>query len=195
MPHPNPKGRHAPTAGRPHMHPHTTLLSSTNHSGGENYQGSRGSTAQRSLRKPLPLAFSWIWSCEDQKTPRLPARMGKLHAANLSTWRVPRNSGNCRKTARRTETMAKPTKTRKNTGQEPNAVRRQGEQDQEKRRRHHEHEKVPSESNSKRPQPQRHGRALGITAQLWCVIPSLPKHRDRACLTSVLGRPRSAPTE
>ena len=33
MPHPNPKGRHAPTAGRPHMHPHTTLLSSTNHPG------------------------------------------------------------------------------------------------------------------------------------------------------------------
>ena len=27
--HPNPKGRHAPTAGRSHMHPHTTRLSPT----------------------------------------------------------------------------------------------------------------------------------------------------------------------
>ena len=27
--HPNPKGRHDPTAGGPHMHPHTTCLSST----------------------------------------------------------------------------------------------------------------------------------------------------------------------
>ena len=77
MPHPNPKGRHTPTAGRPHMHPHTTLLSSTNHSGGENYQGSRGSTAQRSLRKPLPLAFSWIWSCEDQKNSEATRQDGK----------------------------------------------------------------------------------------------------------------------
>ena len=83
MPHPNPKGRHAPTAGRPHMHPHTTLLSSTNHSGGENYQGSRGSTAQRSLRKPLPLAFSWIWSCEDQKNSEATRQDGKLLAANV----------------------------------------------------------------------------------------------------------------
>ena len=77
-------------------------LSSTNHSGGENYQGSRGSTAQRSLRKPLPLAFSWIWSCEESEKlrgyqPGWETTCGKclkLHAASLSTWRVPRNTEN-----------------------------------------------------------------------------------------------------
>ena len=42
----------------------------------EVYRGSRGSTAQRSLCKPLLSAVSWIWSCEEQeKTQRLPARM------------------------------------------------------------------------------------------------------------------------
>ena len=36
MPHPNPEGRHAPTAGGPHIHPHSLYSpSSTNHSGGE----------------------------------------------------------------------------------------------------------------------------------------------------------------
>ena len=40
--HPNPKGRHTPTAGRDHIHQHTFLscLSSTNLSGGE--RGGRG---------------------------------------------------------------------------------------------------------------------------------------------------------
>ena len=32
--HPNPKGRHTPTAGRSHMHPHSTRLSSTDLPGG-----------------------------------------------------------------------------------------------------------------------------------------------------------------
>ena len=54
--------------------------------GGENYQGSRGSTAQRSLRKPLPLAFSWIWSCEDQKNSEATRQDGKLLAANVSNY-------------------------------------------------------------------------------------------------------------
>ena len=67
--------------------------------GGRTTKGSRGSTAQRSLRKPLPLALSWIWSCEDQNNSEATRQDGKLHAANLSTWRVPRSSGNCRKTA------------------------------------------------------------------------------------------------
>ena len=35
--------------------------------GGETYQGSRGSTAQRSLCMPLTSAASGIWSCEEQK--------------------------------------------------------------------------------------------------------------------------------
>ena len=38
--------------------------------GGEAYQGSRGSTAQRSLRRPLTLAASGIWNCEEQKNSR-----------------------------------------------------------------------------------------------------------------------------
>ena len=53
MPDPNPKGRHAPTAGRLHMHQHTTCLSPTDLPVRETCWRSRGSTARRSLCKPL----------------------------------------------------------------------------------------------------------------------------------------------
>ena len=92
------------------MHPHTTqsLLPLFHRpSGVEGYQGSRGSTAQRSLCKPLSLAASWVRSCEEQKKLRGYPPGGKLlapnaqkpHWAKLSTWRAPRNSENAAKTA------------------------------------------------------------------------------------------------
>ena len=62
---------------------------------------------------PSPWHSPGSGAAKIRKTPRLPARMGQLHAANLSTWRVPRNSekpqnGPNNGTARKT------TKSRKN---------------------------------------------------------------------------------
>ena len=96
--HPNPKGRHTATAGRDHIHQHTFSVASL--PGGEANQGSRGSTAQRSLCMPLPLVASGIRNCEDQKNSEATrqdgkmhgAKRSKLHAANLSTWRAPLNT-------------------------------------------------------------------------------------------------------
>ena len=62
-----------------------TCLTSTDFPRGESYQGSRDSTARRSLCKPLPLAASWIWSCEDQFFLGRRRPSGKLLAANAVT--------------------------------------------------------------------------------------------------------------
>ena len=55
--------------------------------------------ALRSLCKPLPLAASWIRSCEEQKNSEVKRQdenylrqMSKLHAANVPTWRAPFNT-------------------------------------------------------------------------------------------------------
>ena len=106
--HPNPKGRHAATAGRSHMHPHTTRLSPTDLPGG------------RPAEDPgAPLLCAVRVSPSSQQPPGsgaakstlklrgYPARMEKLLAAdvknymqqNPSTWRAPRNSENAAKTA------------------------------------------------------------------------------------------------
>ena len=76
MPHPN-------TKGSTRLHHSLCCPSCTNSSGSESYQGSRGSTAQRSLSKPLSVASSWIRSCEDQKNSEATRQVRKLHAANV----------------------------------------------------------------------------------------------------------------
>ena len=48
-------------------------------------RGSQGSTAQRSLCKPLLSAASWIRSCEDRKNSEATHQVRKLHAANVKT--------------------------------------------------------------------------------------------------------------
>ena len=103
---PNPEGRCISTAKRPHTPAHH-LPSSTNLPRGGQLR-IRGSTARRSLCKPLLSAVSWIWSCECQKNSEATRQDEKttcgtclkLHAANFSTWRAPRNSEKCRETVR-----------------------------------------------------------------------------------------------
>ena len=90
------------------MHPHTTRLSSTDLPGGRPAEDPGAPLLSAVCVSPSSAA-SWIWSCEEQKKNSGDARqvenywrqMPKLHTANLSTWRAPRNSENAAKTAKR----------------------------------------------------------------------------------------------
>ena len=110
-PHPNPKGRRTPTARCLHTHllhhrpmrplfhqpfrggrstedPGAPLLSAVCVSPSPwHFPGSGAVKIRKKLRGYPP---GWETTC---------GKCLKLHAANLSTWRVPRNSGSCRKTA------------------------------------------------------------------------------------------------
>ena len=85
LPHPNPKGRHVPTARRLNMHQHTTCLTPTDLPGERLAKGPGGSTTQRSLSKPLLSAASWIWSCEGQKNSEATRQDGKMHEPKVLT--------------------------------------------------------------------------------------------------------------
>ena len=97
--HPNPKGRHAPTAGRSHMHPHTTRLSPTDLPGERPAEDPGAPLLSAVCVSPSSQQPPGSGAAKLRKTPRQPARWKttcrkcpKLHCANLSTWRAPRNS-------------------------------------------------------------------------------------------------------
>ena len=101
---PNPKGRPAPTAKIPHAPAHTlaSLPPTFRVRGQLRIPGLHCSAVRVS-----PSAASWIRSCENQEKLRGTHQVKKttcrkclkLHSANLSTWRTPRNSENAAKTA------------------------------------------------------------------------------------------------
>ena len=108
------------------MHRHTTRLSSTD------LPGAPLLTAV--CVSPSPQQPPGSGAAKNNENSEATRQDEKLLAANVSNYmpQVSPPGGHpatrkSRKTARRTEKMAKPTKTRKNTGQEPNAVRRPAE--------------------------------------------------------------------
>ena len=77
--HPNPKGRHAPTAEGPHTHPHfLSCLSSTNLSGGRGQPKDPGAPLLSAVYVcPSPWQPPGSRAAKNRKTQRLPARMEK----------------------------------------------------------------------------------------------------------------------